>query len=104
MAQTNSGFSPAPVPGFSVTPTTGQQISEAVEQGPQKLATEQAATEQAKAAKAQAALGEQSANDQLLQRIVAPALTNPAVAQSTQWQKLVSDKLGASGLQIPKGA
>ena len=104
MAQTSSGFSPAAVPGFSVVPPEGQQIAQAMEAGPERAATQDAATEQAKAAKAQAALGEQNANDQLLQRIVAPALTNPAVAQSPQWQKLVSDKLGASGMQLPKGA
>lgn len=93
----------ANVPSFSVTPTAGQQMSEAIEKGPQNVATDKAVTEQAKNATAQAQLGEQNANDQLLQRIVAPAVTNPEVAQSPQWQKLVSDKLATTGLQLPKG-
>src|ERR1700722_6261658 len=92
------------IPSYSVTPTAGQEFSQAIEEGPQKAATNQAVTEQAKAAKAQAELSEQNTNKQVLQGMVAPALASPELAQSPQWQKLVQSKMQGLGIQVPSGA
>jgi hypothetical protein len=87
---------------YPVVPSASSQLEEAVQQAPevkaeqeQKLATAQASTAQAKLA------GEQ-AQDALLQRLVAPAQSNPALAQNPLWQRVVGDALQKRGLQLPQ--
>jgi hypothetical protein len=102
MAQSGNGFTPAAVPGYSVTPPPGVQLTQAIEAGPQNAADKATALETAKAAKAQAQLSEQDSSNKILQGLVAPAVSNPTIAASPQWQKMVQDKLTTQGLEIPK--
>jgi len=101
------------IPSYQ-TPTGGN-LGQAVEAAPglvahenAQIATDKATTETAgvtaDAQKAQAEVAKGAAQDQTLQRMISPALTNPEVAKSPQWQKLIGDSLKERGLQIPKGA
>ena len=102
MAQSGNGFTPQAVPGYSVTPPPGVQLTNAIEAGPQNAADKATALETAKAAKAQAQVSEQDSSNKLLQGLISPAMSNPAIAQSPQWQKMVQDKLQSTGIEIPK--
>lgn len=101
------------IPSYEVS--TGSDISEAVDKAPSivagqsaQIATDKATAETAPAtadaAKAQAEVSKGQSQDTQLQRIVGPALTNPEVAKSPQWQKMVSDSLKERGLEMPEGA
>lgn len=93
----------AAIPAFPIGPSSGQELSQAVEEGPQKYAANQAAVESSKAQTSQAQLSEQTNNKQVLQGIVAPALSNPELAKSPQWQKLVQEKTKGLGIAPPTG-
>jgi protein-disulfide isomerase-like protein with CxxC motif len=105
MAQNSSapGWTPAPVGNYTAGVPEGQQAAEAVASAPQVQADKAAALAKSKAETSTAELAGSQANDQVLQRLIAPALTNPEVAANPQWQKMVSDKLATTGLQLPKG-
>src|ERR1700678_1378852 len=105
MAQNSSapGWTPAPVGNYTAGVPEGQQAAEAVASAPQVQADKAAALAKSKAETSTSELAGSQANDQVLQRLIAPALTNPEVAASPQWQKMVSDKLATTGLQLPKG-
>jgi hypothetical protein len=87
---------------YPVVPSTAGEFEEAAERAPDlkaereaKLATEQQQT-------AQANLGAQQAQDALLQRLVAPALSNPTLAASPMWQRVIGSELQKRGLQLPQ--
>ncbi len=67
-------------------------------------ATAETAPATADAAKAQAEVSKGQSQDALLQRMVGPALYNPEVAKSPQWQQMVTKSLQERGLELPKGA
>jgi hypothetical protein len=97
-----TGYTPAPVPAYNVGEPAGQQAADAFAAAPQANADKAAAMAKSKAETSTSELAGSQANDQILQRLIAPALTNPEVAQNPQWQKMVSDKLSSTGLQLPK--
>lgn len=105
MAQQNTaaGFTPGNIPSYNAGPDLTQEASQAFADAPQARAEKDAKLAATKAQGDQAQLQGSQANDQILQRLIAPALTNPEVAASPQWQKMVSDKLSSTGLQLPKG-
>jgi hypothetical protein len=100
---TQTGYTPAPVPAYNVGQPAGQQAADAFANAPQANAEKASALATTKAQGEQAKLAGSQANDQLLQRLIAPALTNPEVAANPQWQKMVADKLSSTGLELPKG-
>jgi hypothetical protein len=103
MANTAPGTTPAPVPSYNVGEPAGEQAADAMAAAPQANADKAAAMAKSKAETSTSELQGSQANDQILQRLIAPALTSPEVAANPQWQKMVSDKLATSGLQLPKG-
>lgn len=98
------GFTPPTVPSFSVGTPLALEAAQAAQEAPVKAAQLKTDEQTAKAQGEQAQLVRQQASDQLLQRIVAPAVSNPALADSPQWQKMVFERLAATGAQIPKNA